>query len=365
MKKIGFFVPFRYKEKKINYKEIYRAFGSKEPYYVSKGRYAVIHILKSLGINNGTIGVSSYMCSSIYEVLKNYGYNLAYYDIDMMDLNPNYDSVVDLIENSSLSAIIIASMYGNPADLIKLEQLCKIKKVVMIDDAAQSFGAMIGERYVGSFGDGGFFSFSPGKPTSASRGGFFWTSAKEYSIKRTRHPLAALIIYKDFYYRRYLEYEDHRYKSKIYSLLSRITYRICDMSNDLPQKKEIYMMGGVLYNNKKSAHIVRQKWITMFSHIKTSDECRLILSLRGIPNNSKIVYFFNNMNLKRLFITFLKDNKISFYEGYSLPMDCIGLKNINDVVGHIIELPIEDDFDNMKYLYNKIVYFWSNNSFKL
>ena len=61
-----------------------------------------------------------------------------------------------------------------------IEAICRKQKVLLIDDAAQAFGSVVNGRYIGSFGDGGFFSFSPGKPTAAHRGGVLLDETEIY-----------------------------------------------------------------------------------------------------------------------------------------------------------------------------------------
>lgn len=172
MREIELFVPYRFDKRPIYVNYINRMFDH-EAIYVSKGRYAITHILKSHGIEKGKIAISSYMCTSVVETLQKKGYTVVYYDVDIRDMNADLISVEQVIENEKPRAIVIASMYGNPANLAEIEKLCKNKGIIMIDDAAQSFGAKVDGRFVGSFGDGGFFSFSPGKPTAAHRGGIF------------------------------------------------------------------------------------------------------------------------------------------------------------------------------------------------
>ena len=75
-----------------------------------------------------------------------------------------------------VSAVLVVSMYGNPADYHRIERICKQNKWFMIDDAAQSMGAELDGKPVGTFGNAGFYSFSPGKPTAGPMGAFYWSS---------------------------------------------------------------------------------------------------------------------------------------------------------------------------------------------
>lgn len=349
MKEIELFVPYKFEKRPLYVNLINRMFKSKAM-YVSKGRYAILHILWSHGVRSGKVGISAYMCPSVREVLVKYGYDVTFYDIDKSDLNANIFDVKRLIDEEKVKAVVIASMYGNPADLTIIEKICRENRVLMIDDAAQSFGAKVDERFVGSFGDGGFFSFSPGKPTSAHRGGYFWSS-KRYTIKRTRHFLYAIVTYKNFKYRRYLAYENHGINKNIWRIATFFVSKLpIDIINDKPERFEKYILGGVIDANIDEAREYRTYWHNIFSGINLSAGCRLISNLRGVPNNCKIVYLFEEKEFRSHFIKFLNEKDIAYYLGYSIPQEAGHLVNVNSVSDRIVELPIDSRKEKMQYM---------------
>jgi dTDP-4-amino-4,6-dideoxygalactose transaminase len=59
-------------------------------------------------------------------------------NMDIEDLNPSFKSLVALI-TKDIDAVLVASMYGNPADLISFEKYCFKNNIILIDDAAQGF----------------------------------------------------------------------------------------------------------------------------------------------------------------------------------------------------------------------------------
>ena len=56
--------------------------------------------------------------------------------------------------------------------------MCGENKIMLIEDCAQAQGAKIENKYVGSFGDAGCFSFYPTKIITTSEGGMLVTSNK-------------------------------------------------------------------------------------------------------------------------------------------------------------------------------------------
>jgi dTDP-4-amino-4,6-dideoxygalactose transaminase len=83
-------------------------------------------------------------------------------DIDPQSLN----IVPELIEKAitpRTKAVIPVHLFGQPADMTAIVDICERHKLVLIEDCAQSFGAATGSRMTGSIGAFGCFSFFPSK----------------------------------------------------------------------------------------------------------------------------------------------------------------------------------------------------------
>jgi dTDP-4-amino-4,6-dideoxygalactose transaminase len=72
-------------------------------------------------------------------------------------------------------AILPVSLYGRPADLPAIAEIAERRGLALIEDAAQSHGAAIGDRRSGSWGTG-CFSFYPTKNMTTGEGGMLTTS---------------------------------------------------------------------------------------------------------------------------------------------------------------------------------------------
>jgi dTDP-4-amino-4,6-dideoxygalactose transaminase len=72
-------------------------------------------------------------------------------------------------------AILPVSLYGQPADLPAIAEIAERHGLALIEDAAQTHGAAIGERRSGSWG-AGCFSFYPTKNMTTGEGGMVTTS---------------------------------------------------------------------------------------------------------------------------------------------------------------------------------------------
>jgi len=146
------------------------------------GASAIRACLSASGIGPGDeVIMPSFCCHSVAEAIVRSGASPRFCEIQA-DLNPDVGSILALLK-PSVKAIVFPHLFGRPGEIALLEEaLCRLgvrERIVLIDDAAQSFGARIRGRYLGSFGDAGIISFGAGKMTTASGGGLLLTHSEE------------------------------------------------------------------------------------------------------------------------------------------------------------------------------------------
>jgi dTDP-4-amino-4,6-dideoxygalactose transaminase len=83
-------------------------------------------------------------------------------------------------------AVIVANLYGTPAKLDEIKEICEKHNVPLIEDAAESLGAEYKGKQTGTFGKYGVFSFNGNKIITTSGGGML-VSGDEESIKKARY----------------------------------------------------------------------------------------------------------------------------------------------------------------------------------
>ncbi len=107
-----------------------------------------------------------------------------------VDVDPlTFNIVPELIEQAitpRTKAIIPVHLFGQPADLATVSEICLRHKLVMIEDCAQSFGAAFGGRMTGSIGAFGCFSFFPSKNLGGYGDGGLVTCATEEGAETLR-----------------------------------------------------------------------------------------------------------------------------------------------------------------------------------
>ncbi|MEO8724846.1 MAG: DegT/DnrJ/EryC1/StrS family aminotransferase [Acidobacteriaceae bacterium] len=86
---------------------------------------------------------------------------------DTFNLDPvRLEDAVNKADNS-LKAVMPIHLYGQCADMTRINAICGAHKMTVIEDAAQAFGAQWKSRPAGSLGDAAAFSFYPTKNLSA------------------------------------------------------------------------------------------------------------------------------------------------------------------------------------------------------
>ena len=346
------FQPIEIKEVDLNINELNIETGVNWEYAVS-GKAALYHCLKSLKVE-GRVLIPVYICSSILDSLVRLNIPYSCYDINLNDLNANLKDVEKKIIDEKIKCLLVASMYGNPACLAELECLCKKHNVFMIDDAAQTFGAKYNDRFVGTFGDAGFFSFSPGKATSGHLGAFFWTKNSNYKFDKTNNYILHKLAYLDFYFNRYHIYKYKKFKIfKILTYVKFVLFKIVDLYSDRINDFEKVILGGVLSANKiqkfraEILHFLKKE-LSTFSNIQ------LITLGADNTNNHKIVLLCDTSMLANFL--FIKLNKSGIYTsyGYRLIKDYKNCPNAEKIVSRILELPLEPDKQKNIYIIKQL-----------
>ena len=80
-------------------------------------------------------------------------------------------------------AVILVHLYGTPAKLDEIMEICEEHNVPLIEDAAESLGATYKGKYTGTFGCMGIYSFNGNKIITTSGGGMLVSKEEEFTRK--------------------------------------------------------------------------------------------------------------------------------------------------------------------------------------
>jgi len=89
-------------------------------------------------------------------------------------------------QRGALKAVLAVHLYGHPADLPAIRIITERHGLVLIEDCAQSHGAMLNDRMTGTWGRAAAFSFYPTKNLGALGDGGAVVSDDEGVAERTR-----------------------------------------------------------------------------------------------------------------------------------------------------------------------------------
>ena len=99
-------------------------------------------------------------------------------DIDLKTYTLDPDTVEDLITENT-KAIVPVQLYGQAADMDRINEIAEKYGLIIIEDAAQAHGATCNGQKVGSIGDMSCFSFYPTKNMTTSEGGMITTDDED------------------------------------------------------------------------------------------------------------------------------------------------------------------------------------------
>ena len=175
----GFFI--KGPEVKELEKKLAQYVGVKHCIAVSNGTDALKIALLSLGIKTGDEVITvAHSWISTAEVIPLVGANPVFVEIENITFNMDLDKIEEKITTKT-KAIIIVSLYGQMPDLNKLSEKYNLP---VIEDGAQSFGALLNNKKSCSLTTIGTTSFFPSKPLGCfGDGGACFTNNDELAIK--------------------------------------------------------------------------------------------------------------------------------------------------------------------------------------
>lgn len=116
------------------------------------------------------VAIPAYACWDVATAVEGAGARAFLYDIDPLTLAPDVAQIESALRQGA-GAVVVAHLYGCPADLSEIGRLAAAAGAVVLEDAAQGAGAMMRDRPVGTRGSLGVFSFGRGKGLTGGGGG--------------------------------------------------------------------------------------------------------------------------------------------------------------------------------------------------
>lgn len=144
--------------------------GARHAITCASGTDALLMVLMAKGIGPGDAVICpSFTFCATAEVVALVGATPVFADVDAATFNIAPESASRAVEAARQAGlnprmIIPVDLFGQPADFTAINTLAAAEKLFVLDDAAQGFGATVGNRKVGVLADATATSFFPAKP---------------------------------------------------------------------------------------------------------------------------------------------------------------------------------------------------------
>ena len=154
---------------------------------LSSGTAALHLALIVNGVSEGDqVLVSSLTFAASANAVRYVGANPVFVDSDRATWNMDPDLLATELDDAARSnrryaAVVVVDLYGQCADYDRIEQICTVRGIPLISDAAEALGARLSGRPAGSFGDVGILSFNGNKIITTSGGGALVTSSEKWA----------------------------------------------------------------------------------------------------------------------------------------------------------------------------------------
>lgn len=147
---------------------------------VCSGSVALELALEASSLENGDkVLVSPFNCSAILYSLVRCGLEPVFVDIETKTYNISPRNAEEKLETENADGLLVTHLYGQPADMKGLMRIADSKDLVVIDDFAQSPGALYEGKKIGTYGDVGICSFGATKNITTAEGGMILTDDDE------------------------------------------------------------------------------------------------------------------------------------------------------------------------------------------
>lgn len=152
----------------------------KKSVVTSNGTTALYLALKILEIGEGDeVIVPSLTFISPVNTIKYVGAEPVFVDVCKDTYVMDVEKVEELI-TSKTKAILPVHLYGHPVDMDRLIYIAEKHNLYIIEDATESLGCLYKDRYVGTIGDIGCFSFNGNKLITTGAGGMLVTNNEKW-----------------------------------------------------------------------------------------------------------------------------------------------------------------------------------------
>ncbi|MGH7720173.1 MAG: DegT/DnrJ/EryC1/StrS family aminotransferase, partial [Gemmatimonadaceae bacterium] len=144
------------------------------------GTSALIVALRIAAGKRGTVAFPGYACIDLAAAARFANVKVRLYDVQPSTLSPDLDSLRATLRRG-VNAVVVAHLFGYPADVPAVTALAREEGAAVIEDAAQSAGGSLGGKRLGSLGALSLLSFGRGKGMTGGNGGALMATDPEWN----------------------------------------------------------------------------------------------------------------------------------------------------------------------------------------
>lgn len=157
---------------------------------LASGTDALLLSLRALGVGPGDeVITTSFTFFATAEVITLAGATPVFVDVEEHSFNLDINQIRDRVTDKT-RAILPVHLFGRPLDMSALMAIAEECGLAVVEDCAQAFGAVHGNKRVGGYGTTGCFSFYPTKILGGyGDGGLVTTDSDEIAdmLRRLRN----------------------------------------------------------------------------------------------------------------------------------------------------------------------------------
>lgn len=167
-------------------KEVAEYVKIKDAAALSSGTSAIHLALKALGVGKGNVVFCPTLTfSATANPILYQNATPVFIDSEKETWNMSPKALQKAFEKYTPKAVIVVHLYGHTAKMDEIMEICEKQHVPILEDAAESLGTMYQDKFTGTFGKYGVFSFNGNKIITTSGGGML-ISNDESGIQKAR-----------------------------------------------------------------------------------------------------------------------------------------------------------------------------------
>lgn len=182
-------------------------------------------------------------------------------------------------------AILVVHLYGHPCDMDKICKIAKENNIFVIEDTSESFGSKYKEKYAGTIGDIGTFSFFGNKTITTGEGGMVVSNDKTLFDRIVHFKEQGLAKYREYWH------DVVGYNYRMTNVCAAIGLAQLERADEIIAKKrkisewyDEYLKNLPIETHKESENILHTYWMynILVNNSQVREELRNYLADKGI-----------------------------------------------------------------------------------